>query len=74
MNYDLMFNLSLAALIVIVVSIILYFILRNPYEFPYYTVDFDVSGRRNVVMLDEIENYLPESVKDTGFFISRSGG
>ncbi|MCC8050884.1 MAG: HNH endonuclease [Clostridiales bacterium] len=58
MNYDLMFNLSLAAIISIVVVVILYSILKNPYKFPYYTVDFDVSGRRNVVMLDEIENYL----------------
>lgn len=45
-------------LLVPVIILILYLILGNPYKFPYYSVTFDVSGRRNVVMLDEIENYL----------------
>ncbi len=33
-------------------------ILKNPYHYPYFTVNIDISKRRNVHMQDEIEQYI----------------
>ncbi len=38
--------------------------LKNPYKFPYYYVDLDVSRRKNVKMIDELEMYLIQNGLD----------
>lgn len=43
---------------VLIVILILYLILRNPYHYPYKDICIDISGRRKVKMLDEIETYI----------------
>lgn len=46
---------------VLISILILYVILRNPYHYPYKYIYIDISGRRNVKMLDEIETYILEN-------------
>lgn len=49
------FILLIIALALILLLVILF---RNPYSYPYYTIDLDVSGRRNITGEEEIESYL----------------
>ncbi len=58
MNYNLIIYFCVVLVAVIMYIYILYRILRNPYSFPYYYIDLDVSGRRNVDIVNEIETYL----------------
>lgn len=37
---------------------ILYRILRNPFNYPYFTQTFDVTGKRNIEMEDYLDNFL----------------
>lgn len=37
---------------------LIYLILRNPFKYPYFTHEFDVSGRRNVHLEDYIDRFL----------------
>ena len=53
MNYFLLIVLGIVA-----ISLILYFIFRNPFKYPYHIVDFDVSGKRSPDVCDYIDNYL----------------
>lgn len=36
----------------------LFEVLRNPFRYPYFTYDFDISGKRNVDIDDLIEQFL----------------
>lgn len=59
------FNTYLVVLIVlIIVIIILIFIFRNPYDYPYCTINIDISRRRNVRISEEIEQYLLDNGTD----------
>lgn len=42
----------------IMLIIIAYRILRNPFSYPYFSVTFDVSGKRNIDIEDYIDKYL----------------
>ncbi len=48
----------LIGLIISIVCIVLYLIFRNPYQYPYKVIHFDISGRRNVKFEDELDRYL----------------
>ena len=43
---------------IVVISLTLYFIFRNPFEYPYHIIDFDVSGKRSPSVNNYIDNYL----------------
>ena len=43
---------------------LLWFIFHNPYSYPYYFVDIDISKRRNVNIQEEIEKYLLDKGMD----------
>lgn len=60
MAYDLesaLLVLGLGGLLVLLAS----WLLRNPFRYPYFRHDFDVSGRRNVDIEDLVERYLLDS-------------
>ena len=44
--------------IIVCIWIIFYLILRNPFEYPYFTHSFDVTSKRNVKTEDYIDNFL----------------
>ncbi len=44
--------------IAIVVSILVYLILRNPFKYPYFIYKFNVTSKRNVEIKDYIDNFL----------------
>ena len=44
--------------VVLLISYILYLILRNPFEYPYFTFTFDVTSKRNIRHEDYIDNFL----------------
>ena len=52
-----------AALVGILIWL-LWFIFHNPYSYPYYFVDVDISKRRNVNIQEEIEKYLLDNGMD----------
>lgn len=39
-------------------GLILYWIFRNPYEYPYKLIKIDISRKRNVQFMDEFDRYL----------------
>lgn len=43
---------------IVIISLTLYFIFRNPFKYPYHIIDFDVSGKRFPSVNDYIDNYL----------------
>lgn len=54
--------------IVYVLIIVLYYVLKSPFQFPYFTYSFDVSGKRK----PSIENCLDEFLNSGGFAIIES--
>ena len=50
----------LDTILVIVIIIIIYRILRSPFEYPYFNHSFDVSGRRMPDITELIDTYLIE--------------
>lgn len=50
----------LVGLVVLVAGLAISYILRNPFEYPYFTLDFDVSRRRNVHIDDLVDGWLCE--------------
>lgn len=52
--------LLLVGLAVFVIVCIMVRILRNPFQYPYFTLTFDVSGRRNVHLEDLVDEWLCE--------------
>lgn len=44
--------------VVLLISYILYLILRNPFEYPYFAFTFDVTSKRNIRHEDYIDNFL----------------
>lgn len=46
----------LIALVVCLLALVIARILRNPFRYPYFELDFDVSGKRNV----HIDNLVDE--------------
>ena len=49
---------ALVVLAVCLVALIVARILRNPFQYPYFTLTFDVSGRRNVHIDDLVDEWL----------------
>lgn len=47
-----------AILILILIACALYWILKNPYTYPYMITRIDVSYKRNVKLMDELDRYL----------------
>ena len=45
-------------LISLILTFILYWIFKNPYEYPYKIIEIDISRRRNVYAMDEVDKYL----------------
>ncbi len=41
-----------------ILSSIVYSILKSPFKYPYYTITFDVSGKRSPNVNDLIDNHL----------------
>lgn len=62
MNNDPNFYIGIAAIVLIVIFLIaipiIWYINHNPYIYPYYTLDIDVSRKRNVTLENEIEKYI----------------
>lgn len=50
--------LIFVALVVCAVGILLYYLLRNPFKYPYFDYTFDVSGKRNVDIRDYIDKFI----------------
>ena len=59
---DIIFLWALWALIgicvCVIVGYIIYRILRNPFQYPYFNRTFDVSRKRNVDIIDYVDRYL----------------
>ena len=64
--FDFLLTAPDAVLITIIIAIIsivaavLYIVLRNPYEYPYFYHKFDVSKKRNVNIYDYIDTFLSD--------------
>ena len=43
---------------IVVISLTLYFIFRNPFKYPYRIINFDVSGKRSPDVCDYIDDYI----------------
>ena len=50
--------LIFVSLVVCAVGILLYYLLRNPFKYPYFDYTFDVSGKRNVDIRDYIDKFI----------------
>lgn len=50
----------LVALAMLIIACVVVRILRNPFHYPYFTKDFNVSGRRNVHLEDLVDEWLCE--------------
>lgn len=48
--------------IIIILGLIIFQLLKNPYKFPYYHQQFNVSGKRNI----KIENYIDDYLRTPG--------
>lgn len=57
----LLFKISIVAVLFVLLVLVLYHILRSPYEYPYYTYHFDVSGKRMPKLEDLIDTYINEN-------------
>lgn len=57
-NTSLYIALAIIIIIIILVIIILKVIFHNPYEYPYYQLQLDISNKRNVDITEEIEKYI----------------
>ena len=44
--------------LIALIAYIIYLILRNPFKYPYFTHEFNVSNKRNVDITDYIDKYL----------------
>lgn len=61
MYRDLFIPIILILIVVCLVALIayiIYLILRNPFKYPYFTHEFNVSNKRNVDITDYIDKYL----------------
>ena len=59
MGYEVYCALSLLfGLAVLLVALAVSYVLRNPFEHPYFELDFDVSRRRNVHIDDLVNKWL----------------
>lgn len=45
-------------MIIIAIACILYFVLRSPFHYPYYYMDFDISGKRLPDINDLVDHYI----------------
>ena len=43
------------------VGLLIYRILKNPFQYPYFVQNFDISSKRNVKIEDYIDNFLCDS-------------
>ena len=58
-GYEVYCTLSLLiGLVVLLLALAVSHILRNPFEYPYFTLNFDVSGKRNVHIDDLVDEWL----------------
>lgn len=48
----------LAVVIIIAIILVIYFILKSPFKYPYYDMTFDVSGKRSPDVYDLIDEHL----------------
>ena len=56
---DIIFLWALIGICVcVIVGYIIYRILRNPFQYPYFNRTFDVSRKRNVDIIDYVDRYL----------------
>lgn len=44
--------------ILLFLGVVIYWIFRNPYEYPYKEIKVDISGKRNIQFMDELDRYL----------------
>ncbi len=51
-------SITIIVLLIIILIICLYFILRNPFRYPYYKISFDITGKRNPTFENLIDSYL----------------
>ena len=47
-------------IILLFIGLVLYWIFNNPYKYPYKVIRMDISNKRNVQFVDEIDRYLCE--------------
>ena len=48
----------IAGIIIALISFVIYSIFKSPFEYPYHTITFDVSGKRSPNVNDLIDNHL----------------
>lgn len=53
-----LFYLLCAAVFITILSLILYRILKSPFKYPYFTKDFDVSGKRMPDIMNILDAYM----------------
>ena len=53
-----MVSTALLTITLLIIGTVLVILFYNPYRYPYHVIDIDVSGRRNVDIEEEIEQYI----------------
>lgn len=51
-------GIVLGVAVLLVAPYILYYIFRNPFQYPYFHMDFNVSRKRNVDIIDYVDRFL----------------
>lgn len=51
-------GIVLGVVVLLVAPYILYYIFRNPFQYPYFHMDFNVSRKRNVDIIDYVDRFL----------------